>query len=378
MRTQVCTRRPAKPCRVPAYDCCDSEDPGELTQLAPPRRRRRSPLPTSSPIGVVITMSNPHLAPPRPAATAVAALIAAAASWGIGTVVTKQVVDDVTPLTLLPLQLAASCVFLLIVVLVRREPLTLSPSVRRLAALGVLNPGVAYALGLIGLTTITASMSVLLWALEPVVILLLAGLVLREHIPPALAACVGVAITGVLLVVYQPGAAGEAIGITLTLVSVGCCALYTVLTRRLMLDDSSLNVVLTQQAAALGSRSSWPRSSRWSAAPAGTWPASGPGRCWVQPHRGSCTTAWASSCSSPACVWCRRRTPARSCRSSRSSGSQPATWSVNGSIRGSGSEPWSSWPRSEPSRGNNVAHRPGSPSPRPLSDRRCALGGRLM
>ena len=55
-----------------------------------------------------------------------------------------------------------------------------------------------------------------------------------------------------LLVVYQPGAAGEAIGITLTLVSVGCCALYTVLTRRLMLDDSSLNVVLTQQAAALG------------------------------------------------------------------------------------------------------------------------------
>ena len=74
---------------------------------------------------------------------------------------------------------------------------------------------------------------------------------LREHIPPALAVCVGVAITGVLLVVYQPGATGQAVGITLTLVSVGCCALYTVLTRRLMLDDSSLNVVLAQQAAAL-------------------------------------------------------------------------------------------------------------------------------
>jgi hypothetical protein len=28
MAGQVCTRRPAKPCRVPAYDCCDSEDPG--------------------------------------------------------------------------------------------------------------------------------------------------------------------------------------------------------------------------------------------------------------------------------------------------------------------------------------------------------------
>jgi probable blue pigment (indigoidine) exporter len=188
----------------------------------------------------------------RTARTAVAALIAAAACWGTGTVVSKQVVDDVAPLTLLPVQLAFSCTFLLVVALVRREPLTWTPPVRRLAALGVLNPGIAYALGLIGLTTITASMSVLLWALEPVVILLLAAPVLRERIPPALAVTIAVAISGVLLVVYQPGASGNAVGITLTLVSIGFCALYTVLTRRLMLDDSSLTVVLAQQAAALG------------------------------------------------------------------------------------------------------------------------------
>jgi hypothetical protein len=25
MEGQVCSRRPAKPCRVPAYDCCDAE-----------------------------------------------------------------------------------------------------------------------------------------------------------------------------------------------------------------------------------------------------------------------------------------------------------------------------------------------------------------
>jgi probable blue pigment (indigoidine) exporter len=192
------------------------------------------------------TITLRHRAP-----TAIAALVAAAASWGVGTVVTKQVVDDVTPLTLLPLQLAASCAFLLAVAIARREPLSWTPSVRRLSALGALNPGVAYALGLIGLTTITASMSVLLWAVEPVGIMLLAALVLREHIPAALAAWVGVAIAGVLLVVYQPGATGQAIGITLTLVSIACCALYTVLTRRMMLDDSSLNVVLAQQVAAL-------------------------------------------------------------------------------------------------------------------------------
>jgi probable blue pigment (indigoidine) exporter len=185
-------------------------------------------------------------------ARAIAALVAAAACWGLGTVVSKQVVDDVEPLTLLPVQLMASCTLLLLVTLARRESFAWTPPMRRLTALGVLNPGIAYALGLVGLTTITASMSVLLWALEPVVILLLAAMVLREHISAALAAGLAVALTGVLLVVYQPGAAGAAVGITLTLVSIGFCALYSVLTRRLLLDDSSLTVVLAQQAAALG------------------------------------------------------------------------------------------------------------------------------
>jgi drug/metabolite transporter (DMT)-like permease len=188
----------------------------------------------------------------RTARTPVAALVAAAACWGLGTVASKQVVDDVAPLTLLPVQLAASCALLLTVTLIRRERLAWTPPARRLAALGVLNPGIAYALGLIGLTTITASMSVLLWALEPVVILVLAALVLREHIPTALAVWVAIAVAGALLVVYQPGASGAPAGITLTLISIGFCAVYTVLTRRMLLDDSSLSVVLAQQVVALG------------------------------------------------------------------------------------------------------------------------------
>ena len=192
-----------------------------------------------------------RLRTPTSSRAAVAALVAAAACWGLGTVVSKQVVDDVAPLTLLPMQLAVSCVFLLLITMARREPFGWTPPMRRLAALGVLNPGLAYALGLVGLTTITASLYVLLWATEPVVILLLAALVLREFIPTALAASVAVAVLGVLLVVYQPGATGDAAGITLTLVSVGFCAVYTVLTRRLLLDDSSLSVVLAQQVVAL-------------------------------------------------------------------------------------------------------------------------------
>src|SRR4051794_35462668 len=75
-----------------------------------------------------------------PARIAFAALVAATACWGFGTVVSKQVVDDVAPLTLLPIQLAASSALLLVVTVARREPIALTSPVRRLAALGVLNP----------------------------------------------------------------------------------------------------------------------------------------------------------------------------------------------------------------------------------------------
>ena len=181
-----------------------------------------------------------------------AMLVAATACWGVGTVVTKQVLDDdVAPLTLLTIQLGSSCLFVAAMCRMQRARFDWSPRLRRLAALGILNPGIAYALGLIGLSSITASMSVLLWAAEPVLILLFAAALLREHIPVAMAAALGAGVLGVVLVVYQPGPTGDAVGIALTLTAVAACALYAVLTRRLLLDDASLTVVLVQQLAAL-------------------------------------------------------------------------------------------------------------------------------
>ena len=50
--------------------------------------------------------------------------------------------------------------------------------------LGVLNPGVSYALGLAGLARITASASALLWATEPILILLIATPVLGAIFRP--------------------------------------------------------------------------------------------------------------------------------------------------------------------------------------------------
>ena len=77
-------------------------------------------------------------------------LTLAAASWGVGTVVSKRAVEEIPPFMLLPLQLAASLGVLLILMRVSGMRLRGSPPI--LSRLEILNPGIAYALGLAGLT----------------------------------------------------------------------------------------------------------------------------------------------------------------------------------------------------------------------------------
>ena len=142
---------------------------------------------------------------------------------------------------------------MLLVVRLRGERLPSGREGRLLGRLGLLNPGLAYALSLVGLTQITASLAVLLWASEPILILALAALVLGERIGPAIVAATAVAVLGLLLVVFDPGATGSLFGVGMTVAGVVACAVYTVATRRWLLgSDSTFGVVLAQQAHALG------------------------------------------------------------------------------------------------------------------------------
>ena len=179
-------------------------------------------------------------------------LILAATCWGIGTVVSKAALAEFPPLTLLALQLASSLVVL--AVLLRQQRVSLLEGLpTRLGRLGLLNPGLAYALSLVGLVSITASLSVLLWALEPLLIIVLAGLFLRERITPAFIGLSLVAVAGMVVILYDPQAtSGELIGIALTVAGVLCCAVYSVLTRRFIPDAKETGqVAFAQQAHAL-------------------------------------------------------------------------------------------------------------------------------
>jgi probable blue pigment (indigoidine) exporter len=177
-------------------------------------------------------------------------LALAAACWGLGTVISKRAIDEISPFVLFPIQLAASVVALAL--LMRRTGLALVGSPRLLGRLGILNPGLAYALGLIGLTYISASLYVLLWALEPLLILLLAGIFLGEGISRRFVLFSALAAAGMGLVVYDPSTSGQWPGVLLVLAGVACCAAYTVIARRWVgTSDSTAQVVLAQQAYAL-------------------------------------------------------------------------------------------------------------------------------
>ncbi len=164
----------------------------------------------------------------------------------------KYALDEVAPLTLLPIQLAASVLVLTLLVYrhgVPEQPGSTSPILGRL---GILNPGLAYTFTLLGLASISASLVVLIGAIEPVLILVLATAFLRERVTPTMVALSGVALAGTLVVVYDPTSSGQMIGIVVAFTGVACCAVYTVIARRWIgTADSTLRVVAVQQAYAL-------------------------------------------------------------------------------------------------------------------------------
>ncbi|MCI0583705.1 MAG: DMT family transporter [Chloroflexi bacterium] len=176
----------------------------------------------------------------------------AAACWGSGTVLSRVAVDDVAPLVLLPLQLATSLAFLILAMRRRGEPVAFLTRPRALGALGILNPGLAYALGLLGLAQLSASVAVVIWATEPALVALLALPIHGERLRPSVVALSAVAIGGIVILAGDPAAGGTAVGIAFVAAAVLGCAIYTVATRRWLPDaPATLGVVVAQQAAAL-------------------------------------------------------------------------------------------------------------------------------
>ena len=178
-------------------------------------------------------------------------LIGAAVCWGLGTVLSKYALGGIDASLLLPLQLTCSALLLGALLLATGSSARGIKHPVKVAALGVLNPGIAYALGLFGLAQINASLSVIIWATEPVLIVVMAFAILHERLLLWNVLCLATAMAGVALIVGAPSRGTSLTGVALTFSAVIACALYSVLLRRMDLTDGTLRVVFLQQTSAL-------------------------------------------------------------------------------------------------------------------------------
>jgi drug/metabolite transporter (DMT)-like permease len=129
-----------------------------------------------------------------------ASLILASAFWGVATVLSKELLATVPPITFLILQPVPSVSALWIIVFANGMPAAQWRKMLPLALIGWLNPGLSYTFSMLGLTRTTASVAALLWAAEPVLIVGMAWLVLREPLTTRFLAVTTTAACGVLLV----------------------------------------------------------------------------------------------------------------------------------------------------------------------------------
>jgi drug/metabolite transporter (DMT)-like permease len=164
-------------------------------------------------------------------------LALAAACWGLGTVMTKHALSEVPPFTLPVVQLAASSLFLWIIAALQGLRLPARREAMRLALTGLLEPGATITFAVLGLRLTTASMTTLIFATQPALVVALAWLMLGERLSRTLMAFSLVAVAGVALVAGSDvitGGVGSMVGNLLVIVSLICCSIYLVISRRLV------------------------------------------------------------------------------------------------------------------------------------------------
>jgi len=157
-------------------------------------------------------------------------------------------------MTLLAGQLLASVTFLWAAVLVTRARSRLDRSAVWVGLSGLFEPGLAYTVGVLGLSLTTASSATLIGASEPPLSVLLAGLFLKERIGVRTVALVALAAAGVGLLMLpdlQGLGGGSILGDGLVALSALAAAIYVTISRRLVAATAPLPLSALQQSAGL-------------------------------------------------------------------------------------------------------------------------------
>ena len=137
-----------------------------------------------------------------------ALMVAAAASWGLSAVLTKVSLQQLAPLDLFGIELTAAAALIWAGVLLRGLP-GLPAGWRTFAALGAVEPALAFALFNLGLSRTGAADGAILLATESLFTVLLGRLVLGERMSGRTTAAVPLGFAGAVLVAL--GTTGHAV-----------------------------------------------------------------------------------------------------------------------------------------------------------------------
>lgn len=200
----------------------------------------------------------------------------------MGTVFGKQLLQTAPPITLFATQLATSVAFLWGAVGLRRLVEVMHPTVPddwqppllprwkprgyrlkdqiRRATLGILEPGLTYALGTIGLSLTSASNTALISVTEPLAVIVLATFILKEKITLARLCMVLIGCAGAVLIAGNAAFSSdwasilnsqELLGNLLVFAGLCAAALCVVLTQRSISYAEPLTLTASQQTASL-------------------------------------------------------------------------------------------------------------------------------
>ncbi len=182
------------------------------------------------------------------------AIIISAACWGLGTVMSRDLLDTLSPPGLLVIQLTASLFFLLLLSLRDSPWKKFDGRFCVISLSGLLEPGFTYVVGLIGLGLTTAGNASIIGATEPIITVLLAWICFGNRPSRKLFTCITVAFIGLILVswndiahIRQMNMLGDGLILLSTILASG----YTIVSSRFTKDYTAATLATGQQTVGL-------------------------------------------------------------------------------------------------------------------------------
>ena len=179
------------------------------------------------------------------------AALAAMVMWGCGPILTKEALTFSDPIFLLVVQLAGSIAFLLAMTLILRVRLSPRGLMSRVAGIGVLEPGIGYGLGNMGLVLTTASAATLVNNCEFLFVVLFSVVILKQYPGRLTLISLALVMTGIMLISVPTLGGddkfGSFAGNSLVMLGDIAAGLYIVLSSKYISNDDPLAIALYQQ-----------------------------------------------------------------------------------------------------------------------------------